>query len=229
MIINEIWESNDEKIWNAALKKATFDTGRDNYIESKLSRLNVEYIKNLSKQEFYTFLHDDYFVWKFTAKNRLKTSRTHLENYDIQNKMEDLEEIQKEIFSFNLSDTPMGLTIVTKIKGLGVAGGSGLLSLLFPSFFGTVDEQAIKALLATEQYKDDPILNKIKTQDIKIKEGVYLNNIYQKKSHELNQLFGSYCWTPRDIDVILWFYRDKNFNQLTFGSFPEPDSFFLGL
>ncbi|MDT2646182.1 hypothetical protein P7D38_12355 [Enterococcus dongliensis] len=55
MIINEIWESNDEKIWNAALKKATFDTGRDNYIESKLSKLNVEYIKNLSKQEFYTF------------------------------------------------------------------------------------------------------------------------------------------------------------------------------
>lgn len=210
MNISEIWESDNEETWNLALKNASEETGRDDFIETKLSKLNVDYIKNLSIEDFYKFLFEDYYLWKYTQKNRLSTTRTNLEKYIAENKLDELKEIQKELFNFDLNNTMLGLNIATRIRGLGVPGGSGLLALLFPSYFGTVDEQATKALLATQEYKDDPILTKINLQGITISDGVYLNQIYKKKSFELNKKFGSYSWVPRNIDVILWYYRSAD-------------------
>lgn len=210
MKITEIWASNDEATWKLALKNANEETGRDDFIETKLSKLNVDYIKNLSTEEFYHFLYEYYYIWKYTAKNRLTTTRNSLKKYESDSNWNELMEIQGELFSFELNNTLLGLKIVTRIKGLGVAGGSGLLALLFPSYFGTVDEQATKALLITEEYEDDPIINKMNLQNIDIEDAIYLNQIYKKKAYELNKQFNSYSWTPRDIDVILWFYRNED-------------------
>lgn len=77
MNINEIWQSEDEEIWKKALTEAMVETGRDNCIETKLSRINIDYVSQLEVEDFYDFLYDSYFVWKYTAKNRLATSRSH--------------------------------------------------------------------------------------------------------------------------------------------------------
>ena len=79
MNINDIWSSQDNDVWNEALLSAKEETGRDNFIETKMLKLNVEYLKNLEVNDFYNFLHDDYFLWKYTAKNRLATTRKKLE------------------------------------------------------------------------------------------------------------------------------------------------------
>ncbi|EME8153042.1 hypothetical protein MM787_002653, partial [Enterococcus faecium] len=72
-------KSEDEEIWKKALTEAMVETGRDNCIETKLSRINIDYVSQLEVEDFYDFLYDSYFVWKYTAKNRLATSRSHFE------------------------------------------------------------------------------------------------------------------------------------------------------
>lgn len=207
MNINDIWVSNDRNVWEEALYIATKDDGRDDFIETKLSKLNLEYIKNLGVSEFFDFLYNGYFVWKYTAKNRLKTTQNELRKHE--NNLEELNDIKEELFNFNLSDTDKGLKIAIQIKGLGVAGASGLLALMYPSYFGTVDNMVIRGLLSVEEYRNDEFIKKMNPQNIKIEEAVYLTDIFKKKAVELNRLFGSYNWTPRDIDVILWYFRNK--------------------
>ena len=208
MKINEIWNSKEISVWKDALAKATMETGRDDSIETKMSKLNVEYIQHLPVEDFYSFLHDDYFVWKYTAKNRLASTRKSLKKYETN--MEKLREIQEELFNFDLSKIDKGLEIAHKIEGLGVAGASGLLALLFPSYFATVDDMVIRALLTCDEYRDDATIKAINRQDIEEDEAVYLIEQFKKKAHELNALSNEYCWRPRDIDVILWHFRDKD-------------------
>ena len=124
--------------------------------------------------------------------------------------MNELREIQDGLFSFDLSKTRLGLQAAGEIYGLGVAGASGLLALLFPSYFGTVDEMVVRALLTCDEYRDDAIIKAINPQDIKRKDAVYLIEQFKKKAHELNALSNEYCWRPRDIDVILWHFRDQD-------------------
>ena len=208
MKINEIWNSKEIRVWKDALAEATKETGRDDSIETKMSKLNVEYIQHLPVEDFYSFLHDDYFVWKFTAKNLLAYTRRYLKEHE--NDMDELREIQEELFNFNLSDTKSGLKTASKIHGLGVAGASGLLALLFPSYFGTVDDMVIRALLTCDEYRDDENIKAINPQDININGAVYLIEQFKKKAHELNALSNEYCWRPRDIDVILWHFRNQD-------------------
>lgn len=208
MKINEIWNSKEISVWKDALAKATKETGRDDSIETKMSKLNVEYIQHLPVEDFYSFLHDDYFVWKFTAKHRLASTRKHLKKHE--KDMDELREIQEELFNFNLSGTESGLKTAIKIHGLGVSGASGLLALLFPSYFGTVDDMVVRALLTCDEYRDDATIKAINPQDININGAVYLIEQFKKKAHELNALSNEYCWRPRDIDVILWHFRDKD-------------------
>lgn len=208
MKINEIWNSKEISVWKDALAKATEEKGRDNSIETKMSKLNVEYIQHLPVEDFYSFLHDDYFVWKYTAKHRLASTRNSLKKYE--NDMNELREIQDGLFSFNLSDTESGLKTAIKIHGLGVSGASGLLALLFPSYFGTVDDMVIRALLTCDEYRDDAIIKAINRQDIEEDEAIYLIEQFKKKAHELNELSNEYCWRPRDIDVVLWHFRDQD-------------------
>lgn len=53
MKINEIWNSKEISVWNDALAKATKETGRDDSIETKMSKLNVEYIQHLPVEDLY--------------------------------------------------------------------------------------------------------------------------------------------------------------------------------
>ena len=50
-----------------------------NYENIKL--LYDRIIKDYTVEEFYNFLHDEFFVWKYTAKNRLATTRMNLQKY----------------------------------------------------------------------------------------------------------------------------------------------------
>jgi hypothetical protein len=61
--------------------------------------------------------------------------------------MKNLGYMQHDLFSFDRNNIQTRLSIVTDIHGLGIAGASGLLAVLFPSHFGTVDQFLVKALL----------------------------------------------------------------------------------
>lgn len=199
--IRALWNSNVKRDWENALNNFWNLVRPENIeLEKELNSLEVNRVKEMNAKEFYNFLYDKYFVSKYTAKNRLATTRKQLSKYKEQGKLVELASIHKEIFNPNTRS----IETVKKIHGLGVAGASGLLSILFPESYGTVDQFIIYALRETDEYKDDITIAKMNPLSIKTSEGEYLECILRKKARELNSQFNTTEWTPRKIDMILW-------------------------
>jgi len=116
----------------------------------------------------------------------------------------ELEEIHNLIFKYNPENISNLLRTTHRIKGLGVAGASGLLSLLFPKYFGTVDQFVVQRLLEVENLKEHSLLEKMKQDNLTEKDGIILIEIMREKAIELNKKFKTSEWTPRKIDKILW-------------------------
>jgi hypothetical protein len=56
------------------------------------------------------------------------------------------------------------LRIAKEIHGLGTAGASGLLALMFPQRFGTVDQFVVKALKQVEGLPEAADIDRIKPE-----------------------------------------------------------------
>ena len=149
MDIVKLWCEGNESDWRSA-PAAYYDNPsvkRNIDIELRMDNISPESIRQMTAHEFFQFLHDEYFVWKYTAKNRLATTRNHLKRYEEEG-MAKLEKIQRGIFRAfdeDPKDTEELLCKAQRIYGLGTAGASGLLSILFPEYYGTVDQFLVYA------------------------------------------------------------------------------------
>jgi len=155
---------------------------------------------------WYNFLETEYFVWKYTAKNRLVTTRQQLRRYLVGSDLESLDQIRKQLLAFDASNARLGLSIAMQIRGLGVAGASGLLALMYAKKFGTVDQFLVKALRQVAGLPEAAALAQMKPERLKLEDGVLLIELLRRKAEELNQLFCVTTWTPRALDKILWTY-----------------------
>lgn len=203
--ISTLWNYGDEEMWKDSLE-GYYDLLSESQLplEQNMEEVNFEDIEALSVYQFYDFLYEWYFVWKYTQKNRLATTRKHLEKYITEDRMHELAEIQKRLFEADRDDIRECLSIASQIRGLGIAGASGLLSILFPSDFGTVDQFVVKSLLKVEGLREHDLLIGMKPESLTIDDGVILINIMRKQARRLNTHFDSEFWTPRKIDMILW-------------------------
>lgn len=206
--INNLWESNNEHDWKIALENYwSFVRPENIELERDLNDLKLEKINNLDPIGWYDFLHDRYFRWKYTAPNRFATTTFSLKRYNDSNQLDRLFDIKKRLLSFNISDISVGLSIAKEIHGLGIAGASGLLSLMYPNNFATVDQFAVKALCQIPSLKDSSDIAKMKPDNLTLRNGIVLINIINIKAKENNKIFATDFWTPRKIDMILWASR----------------------
>jgi len=214
MTMDELWRSTDEDAWLEALYRYWDFLIQNNHnlkIEIRIQFLCVERIGRMDDREWYDFLLNTYFVWKYTAPKRLVTTRRQLKRYaEGDDNLENLLQIRDAIFSLEDGgdNVEQALNTATQIRGLGTAGASGLLTVLFPDKFGTVDQFAVMAL---KQVPDLPEKEKIaemskRPDQLSKKDGVVLINIMREKARALNALFKTSYWTPRKIDMILWQY-----------------------
>lgn len=200
--LSRLWYNGTEPEWEKVL--AHYHTlYKDAALETFMEKLKPETVEQMSVSEFYQFLHDKYFVWKYTAKNRLATTRSHLRKYL---DGDQLGEIHGQIFATSKNNSSDMLTAVSRIKGLGIAGASGLLSILFPEYYGTVDQFVVLALLTIDDLPEHDYLGKMNPELLSLKDGVLLEEIMRQKALELNQKFQTDRWTPRKIDMVLWAY-----------------------
>jgi hypothetical protein len=209
--IEELWYSTRQDDWLIAENcywNQVSDANRN--LEKSLEALNPDDINQMKVEAFYVFLHDTYFVWKYTAKNRLATTRMQLKRHLID--ITALAEIQKELFSFDKAQIRTGLEIASRIRGLGIAGASGLLSVLFPDYFGTVDQFVVKSLLCIDELNERKSIVRMRPEALTLADGVVLEQLLRAKADELNRIFQTCTWTPRKIDKILWAYREKGEN-----------------
>lgn len=213
MDIIRLWNEGSEIDWKNALAEyyEVPSVIRNLELERRMDTLNSDNIRNLNVEDFYQFLHEEYFVWKYTAKNRLATTRKQLERYETEG-LSQLEKIQRRIFrSFDddPEDTEELLYTTTRIYGLGTAGASGLLAILFPEYYGTIDQFLVYALRCLENLPEKDTLVNMIPDGLTIKDGIVLESILRAKANELNKKFFSSEWNPKKIDMILWTYRES--------------------
>lgn len=203
---NELWNSRNEGEWKAALDFYwSFVKPTHLAVEKEFDDFNAGSVQVMSAEQWYDFLLNKYFFWKYTAPNRYKTTTTQLQKYvDGTDSLHNLNSIKDELFSFDKNDIAKGIRIATKIRGLGVAGASGLLAVLFPHQFATVDQFVVKALRKINGLPEHDDLMKMNPESLTPKNGAVLIKIMRGKAEELNRSFSSAFWTPRRIDMILW-------------------------
>lgn len=207
--IDGLWNSTNPAVWENALQRYwEFVQPRNRELEDRMEKLNPDCLKPLCAEKWYEFLRDEYFRWKF-APNRYATTtkwlKTHYEGDNLS-----LLRIKEKLFAFNKDDVKQGLTIAMSVKGLGTAGASGLLAVLFPRHFGTVDQFVVKALSKVPELPEIDKIRAMKPLSLKPRDGVVLISVMRCKAAELNKLFGNGEWTPRKIDKILWTYGREN-------------------
>lgn len=212
--ISWLWASGTEEKWNLSLSEYyTHLSDHQKNLEDELSRIALSTVRGMSGEDFYSFLYEKYYPWKFTDRRILSRRLSDLKLYANEQGREELLRVKEKMFrlyDFCPDDTELLLCVVTKIRGLGVAAGSGLLSILFPQSYGTLDQFLVKSLLCIENLPEYQDISAIRhPENLKPMEGVFLEDILRRKADELNKRFGlSGQWTPRKIDMVLWAHRE---------------------
>jgi hypothetical protein len=205
--IGELWRSKDPAAWDRALLRYwDFVLPRNVQLERELDALDLNSLRALERVGWYGFLHDKYFRWKYTAPNRLITTTRRLESYIEDHALDELQTIKEELLSLDVRDTARALATAGRIRGLGPAGASGLLALIYPDWFATVDQFVVKALRDVGDLPEAPALSQMKPEALSDKNGVLLIGILRKKAQEINRTLRTNTWTPRKLDKILWTY-----------------------
>lgn len=209
LCIDQLWHSQDEADWLEMLESypRRIKSPKFRDIEDELASLDLETIRSQDRHEWYGWLLHKYFPWKY-GTDRFSNWRRLEKFVEEENGLDELYEIKERLLSFDVESISEGLVIASTIKGLGVAGASGLLALLYPAKFGTVDRFVVESLRLVSGLPESSKLMRIKhPEGLELHEGIMLVEIMRRKADELNHTFGSTDWTPRKIDMVLWTYR----------------------
>src|SRR5713226_632538 len=143
--VADLWRSPDPCVWEHALDRYwDFVLPRNLKLEQTMDALDLGSLRRLDAAEWFAFLHDEYFRWKYTAANRYATTTSVLRRKGgTQTGRQELHQIRAKILDINPANIRASIDIA-KLPGLGTAGVSGLLALLYPEAFGTVDQFAVK-------------------------------------------------------------------------------------
>jgi len=203
--LNSFWDENEHEAWLAVCDDcwANVPAHRRSLVE-RMERLDPAAIAALSPEGFYDFLHDEYFVWKYIHPNRVASTRKHLRKYMNEDGLQDLANIQRRLFSCNKAHIAEAVQATKEIRGLGVAGATGLLALLFPNDFGTIDQHLVGSLQKVESLPERALLSRVRALALKTDDAVLIINILKRKANTLNTSNGTKFWTPRRVDLVLW-------------------------
>lgn len=207
MPVAELWTSADPQAWEDALERySDLVLPKNRALERSLDKLDLERLRRLDAPGWYDFLLEEYFRWKYTAANRYATTTRHLRSYVEDNALGDLDQIRKRLLTLDSDDSYWALLAATQIRGLGTAGASGLLALMYPRHFGTVDQFAVKALRQVDGLPEAKALARMNPEALTIEDGVLLIDIFRRKAADNKRVLKPDAWTPRLVDKVLWTY-----------------------
>jgi hypothetical protein len=211
--LSDVWNSKDPDVWKQALQQYWRNIASAKLaLEREMDRLDPKTVEAMDTNAWYQFLLEKYFRWKFTAPNRYASTTKHLKECPGSPILMNSLRVNKErLFSLNKADIKACLMCAATIPGLGTAGGSGLLAVLFPEHFGTVDQFAVYGLRQVPDLPEKTFVASIKNPEaMKLSEGVGLVEIMRSKATQLRGWLSSQEWTPRKIDMILWAYGHED-------------------
>ena len=172
----------------------------------KLHQLELrQHIAQMDASAWFEFLEKEYFFWKYTAATFYARNIKHLQCYK-PDSLDELDRIRQRLLKLSMDDILTALETAAEILGLGIAGASGLLALMYPRHFGTVDQFAVKALRKVKDLPQAHELQKMNPMSLKLQDGAVLIKIFRDKAEANNRVLKSNAWTPRLIDMVLWTY-----------------------
>lgn len=204
--VHKLWFSRNAGDWKAALDRYwALIQPRNLTLEQAMEHLDRERIRQLSPDEWFAFLHNDYYRWKYTAANRYATTTSKLkQKAATQAGRQELHQIKVKILEINPAHIRASI-VTAKLPGLGTAGVSGLLALLYPDSFGTVDQFVVKALREVPDLPEAAAITRMKPEGLTPKDGEILVGIMRRQAAVLTDELGT-SWRPRDVDKVLWTY-----------------------
>ena len=206
--IKQLWHSPDASKWQRALDRYWDDVKPTHCaIEREMDALRPNDVRHLDADQWYDWLLHKYFFWKYTAPNRYATTTKYLKRQASADGRHHLLTIRDRVLACENASIQDALHAARQFGGLGPAGASGLLALLFPARFGTVDQFVVGALRRVRCLPERDQLERMKPESLTIAHGVVLIEIMRRKAVSLNELFNTSGWTPRKIDKILWAQR----------------------
>ncbi|MDP9177620.1 MAG: hypothetical protein M3O61_08075 [Gemmatimonadota bacterium] len=205
--VSELWYSRDEDAWNDALARYwTLVQPGNLELERAMERLDRGRLLRLSPDGWFDFLHDEYFRWKYTAPNRYATTTAVLHRKSsASDGRAALHAVKHRLLTLDPSNVRTAINIANKIPGLGTAGASGLLALLYPRSIGTVDQFVVKALREVPDLPEARELARMNQERLTARDAHVLVQIMRRQATILAATF-KVPWTPRAIDKVLWTY-----------------------
>ncbi len=205
--IAQLWDSADAAQWDAALARYwSYLKPANVELEHEMEALVPSMVEQLDAAGWLDFLRLRYFRWKYTAPNRYATTTTSLKRQVERIGADALLRIRDQILTALNGPPDKALTAACEIGGLGPAGASGLLALLNPQAFATIDQFVAKSLSEVPSLPEREVVRRMSPQGLSIRDGVILITIMRHKAASLNTAFGADTWTPRKVDMVLWTY-----------------------
>lgn len=206
--IEDLWSEGQEADWAIAYLHY-YELVDNRELEEELENLSSDDVKKMDGEAFYRFLYEKYYAWKYTEIRRLVRNRSLLSDFYNNEGKKELPRIHDALFDDNREDIARLFRLLSPIKGLGPAGISGLLAILWPREFGTVDQFVVKALRCVRDIPDEEklLLASMKPDNIRPVDAALLIRIMRRKATQLNKAFGTDFWTPRAVDMVLWSSR----------------------
>ena len=201
----QLWHSSDASKWQRALDRYWNYIKPTHYaIEREMDSLRPDDVRHLDADEWYDWLLNKYFVWKYTACYLCAAQTSSLRRQAADAGRRYLLTIRDRVLGCENAGIEEALRAASAINGLGPAGASGLLALLFPAKFGTVDQFAVGALRKLGCLPEREELRRMNAESLTIANGVVLIEIMRRKAVSLNELLNTSGWTPRKVDKVLW-------------------------
>lgn len=209
--IQDVWTSEENSVWCAQIDAywKYIEAQGKKALEEEMANLNSQLISDSTDGAWRDFLANKYIPWKHSPGRFWRSmQKKFIARYAVQEQQTLLSTVKSRIFACNRGMTKELLDIVDEIYQFGIPSASGLLSLLFPSHFGTVDRFAIESLQRIEEFKGDIEIQRIKPKSISLNDAVHAISIMRVKALENNKLFGTDYWTARRIDMVLYITRE---------------------
>src|SRR5258708_7915240 len=156
--IRDVWTSEDKSVWSSQIQAywKYIEKQRKTSLEEEMGNLKWRLIAEATDDAWREFLAIKYIPWKHQPSPFWQSIQSKfLARYAAKEQQVLLAGIKRRIFAYGPEKTRELLSVVDEIYQFGIPSASGLLSLLFPSYFGTVDRFAVQSLQRIEEFKDD--------------------------------------------------------------------------
>jgi hypothetical protein len=203
MSIAALWRSTDVRAWDTALAQYRGLMEASNKEQDRrLGALDLERLRHMDGRAWHDFLQGEYLDRINAATGLYGRTINSLRGFVGRPAIEALDQYRKRLLTLDPTDITAALKAGGAIPGLGVTGASGLLSLMYPGEFGTIDQFLVKALRDVERLPEAAAVARMKSRRLMIRDGAVLIGILRRKAAELSRAFGV-PWTPSMVSDVL--------------------------